>query len=49
MPKTNASHVPLTNSQLTEVPVLTILVTSDTPIQLPGISKYNKPEIKEEP
>jgi hypothetical protein len=49
MPKTNARHAQPTNFQLTEVPVLTILVSSDMPIQLPGTSKYNKPEIKEEP
>ena len=49
IPKTNARHAQPTNSQLTEVPVLTILVSLDMPIQLPGTSRFNKPEIKEEP
>jgi hypothetical protein len=49
MAKTNVRHALPTSSQSTEQPVQIIGVSSDTPIQLPGTSKFNKPDCKEEP
>jgi hypothetical protein len=49
MAKTNARHALPTSSQSTEQPVQIIGVSSDTPIQLPGTSKFNKLDCKEEP